>query len=219
VGVTCGHTLEVLNKGSFLKEPVQYLSGQPLHASHVALVQRWREVFGAGLQISFSAGVDAHNVADCAAAGLVPVTTCTDVLRAGGYGRLSRSITNLEARMREVDARTIPEFIERTAATRIQAGLKSCSTTDAESCATATSCATTEVSPLKSCATTDVSRLASCATADGTALTSGAIATAREGALAAGAADVSSVVPRMAVPPSRSRGSSGPSSAGAWPHL
>jgi len=147
VGVKCGNTLEVLNTGSFLKEPVQYLSGQPLHALHVALVQRWREVFGAGLQISFSAGVDAHNVADCVAAGLVPVTTCTDLLRAGGYGRLSRYITNLEARMREVGARTIPEFIERTAAARIQAGLKSCSTTDAESCAT------TEVSPLKPCAT------------------------------------------------------------------
>jgi hypothetical protein len=137
-----------------------------------------REVFGAGLQISCSAGVDAHNVADCVAAGLVPLTTCTDLLRAGGYGRLSRYITNLEARMREVGARTIPKFIERTAASRVDAGLKSCATTP-----------------------------------------SGAIAAAREGALAAGAADVSSVVPRMAVPPSRSGGSSGPSRAGAWPHL
>jgi putative selenate reductase len=136
VGVKCGNTLEVLNTGSFLKEPVQYLSGQPLHALHVALVQRWREVFGAGLQISFSAGVDARNVADCVAAGLVPVTTCTDLLRAGGYGRLSRYITNLEARMREVGARTIPEFIERTAATRVDAGLKSCATKDAQSAAT-----------------------------------------------------------------------------------
>jgi putative selenate reductase len=186
VGVKCGNTLEVLNTGSFLKEPVQYLSGQPLHALHVALVQRWREVFGAGLQISFSAGVDAHNAADCVAAGLVPVTTCTDLLRAGGYGRLSRYITNLEARMREVGARTIPEFIERTAAARIQAGLKSCSTTDAESCATTPSGITTDVSPpppcdagLKPCATTP----------------SGAPESEREGALAAGAADGSSVVP------------------------
>jgi putative selenate reductase len=129
VGVKCGNTLEVLNTGSFLKEPVQYLSGQPLHALHVALVQRWREVFGAGLQISFSAGVDAHNVADCVAAGLVPVTTCTDLLRAGGYGRLARYITNLEERMQAVGARTIQEFIERTAAATLDAGLKSCATT------------------------------------------------------------------------------------------
>jgi len=165
VGVKCGNTLEVLNTGAFLKEPVQYLSGQPLHALHVALVQRWREVFGAGLQISFSAGVDAHNVADCVAAGLVPVTTCTDLLRAGGYGRLARYITNLEGRMQAVGAHTIPEFIERTAAGRIQAGLKSCATKDAQSCATTPS---------------------------------GAPATEREGSLAAGAADASSVVPSSA---------------------
>jgi putative selenate reductase len=129
VGVKCGNTLEVLNAGSFLKEPVQYLSGQPLHALHVALAQRWREVFGAGLQISFSGGVDAHNVADCVAAGLVPVTMCTDLLRAGGYGRLSRYVYNLEGRMREIGSRTIPEFIERTAAARAGAGLKSGATT------------------------------------------------------------------------------------------
>ncbi len=115
VGVKCGNTLEVLNAGTFLKERVQYLSGQPLHALHAALAAQWREAFGPELQISFSAGVDAHNVADCVAAGLVPVTACTDLLRAGGYGRLSRYVAALEERMRGAGARTIPEFIERTA--------------------------------------------------------------------------------------------------------
>jgi putative selenate reductase len=83
-GVKCGNTLEVLNTGTFLQERVQYLYGQPLHALHAALALRWREAFGAGLAISFAAGVDAQNAADCVAAGLVPVTTCTDLLRAGG---------------------------------------------------------------------------------------------------------------------------------------
>jgi putative selenate reductase len=115
VGVKCGNTLEVLNAGTFLKERVQYLSGQPLHALHAALAAQWREAFGPDLQISFSAGVDAHNVADCVAAGLVPVTACTDLLRAGGYGRLSRYVAALEERMRSAGAQTIPEFIERTA--------------------------------------------------------------------------------------------------------
>ena len=116
-GVKCGNTLEVLNTGTFLQERVQYLSGQPLHALHAALALRWREEFGAGLQISFAAGVDAHNAADCVAAGLVPVTTCTDLLRAGGYGRLPRYFVNLEERMHAVGARTIPEFIVRSAGT------------------------------------------------------------------------------------------------------
>jgi putative selenate reductase len=96
---------------------VQYLSGQPLHALHAALALRWREEFGGALQISFAAGVDAHNAADCVAAGLVPVTTCTDLLRAGGYGRLPRYFVNLEERMHAVGARTIPEFIVRSAGT------------------------------------------------------------------------------------------------------
>ena len=50
-GVKCGNTLEVLNAGTFLKERVQYLSGQPLHALHAALALQWREAFGAGLPI------------------------------------------------------------------------------------------------------------------------------------------------------------------------
>jgi putative selenate reductase len=121
-GVKCGNTLEVLNAGAFLKERVQYLSGKPLHALHAALALRWREAFGAGLQISFAAGVDAHNVADCVAAGLVPVTACTDLLRAGGYGRLSRYFVNLEERMHAVGARTISDFILRSAGLRAAAG-------------------------------------------------------------------------------------------------
>ena len=116
-GVKCGNTLEVLNTGTFLRERVQYLSGQPLHALHAALALRWREEFGGALQISFAAGVDAHNAADCVAAGFVPVTTCTDLLRAGGYGRLPRYFVNLEERMHAVGARTIPEFIVRSAGT------------------------------------------------------------------------------------------------------
>ena len=114
-GIKCGNTLEVVNTGPFLKEPVKYLSGQPLHALHAALALRWRETFGASLQISFAAGVDAHNAADCVAAGFVPVTTCTDLLRPGGYGRLPRYFVQLEERMRALGARSIPEFILRSA--------------------------------------------------------------------------------------------------------
>jgi len=65
--------------------------------------------------MSFAAGVDAQNAADCVAAGLAPVTTCTDLLRAGGYARLPRYFVNLESRMRAAGARTIPEFILRSA--------------------------------------------------------------------------------------------------------
>jgi putative selenate reductase len=115
IGVKFGNTLEVVNTGTFLKEKVKYLSGQPLHLLHLALVQEWRKEFGGDFPVSFSAGVDANNFADCVAIGLVPVTTCTDLLRPGGYGRLQQYLLNLEKRMKQVEATTIEEFIIATA--------------------------------------------------------------------------------------------------------
>jgi putative selenate reductase len=63
--------------------------------------------------ISFSAGVDARNFADCVALGFTPITTCTDLLRPGGYGRLPRYLDNLEERMRAAGARTLDEFVQK----------------------------------------------------------------------------------------------------------
>jgi len=114
VGVKFGNTLEVINKGSFLKDKVQYLSGQPLHILHLELVNQWRGSFGPNFPVSFSAGVDASNFADCVSIGLVPVTSCTDLLRPQGYGRLPQYLRNLEARMKALDVKTIPEFIIRS---------------------------------------------------------------------------------------------------------
>lgn len=111
VGVKFGNTLEVINKGNFLKGKVQYMSGQPLHILHLQLVDEWRKTFGAHFPISFSAGVDANNFADCVSIGLVPVTTCTDLLRPRGYGRLPHYLQNLELRMKATGSKNIREFI------------------------------------------------------------------------------------------------------------
>jgi len=111
VGVKFGNTLEVTNKGDFLKDKVAYMSGQPLHVLHLQLVREWRKTFGANFPISFSAGVDANNFADCVSTGLVPVTTCTDLLRPRGYARLPQYLQNLELKMKATGSRTIREFI------------------------------------------------------------------------------------------------------------
>lgn len=111
VGVKFGNTLEVINKGTFLKDKVVYLSGQPLHVLHLQLVHEWRKTFGPGFPISFSAGVDANNFADCVSIGLVPVTTCTDLLRPRGYARLPQYLQNLELKMKATGSKTIREFI------------------------------------------------------------------------------------------------------------
>ncbi len=122
VGVKFGNTLEVINKGKFLKGKVQYLSGQPLHVLHLQLVYEWRKKFGADFPISFSAGVDANNFADCVAIGLVPVTTCTDLLRPRGYGRLPQYLQNLELKMKATGSKTIEEFIIKSNNSQDEAG-------------------------------------------------------------------------------------------------
>ena len=101
------NTLVVRNHRSFFPpgEAAMYLSGAPLHVITLHLVERVRRA-RPELPLSFSAGVDARNFADCVALGLAPVTVCTDLLKPGGYGRLPRYLENLEERMRRMGVRT-----------------------------------------------------------------------------------------------------------------
>ena len=79
------------------------------------LVEKFREHGGATVPLSFSAGLTAHNMANVVAMNFVPVTTCTDLLRPGGYGRLHRYMEILAIRMRELGAHAIPDFVVRYA--------------------------------------------------------------------------------------------------------
>ncbi len=91
-------------------ETVMYLSGSPLHVITLSLVERVRRA-RPEVPLSFSAGVDNRNFADCVALGLAPVTVCTDLLKPGGYGRLPKYLENLEERMRGLGVRTIGEYV------------------------------------------------------------------------------------------------------------
>ncbi len=115
-GVKLSNTLVVRNHRSVFpaSEGVMYLSGQPLHVLTLNLLQRFRQA-RPEVPISFSAGVDNRNFADCVALGLVPVTTCTDLLRPGGYGRLPKYLENLEERMRALGVRTLGDYVVKAA--------------------------------------------------------------------------------------------------------
>jgi putative selenate reductase len=106
------NTLVVRNHRSFFPpgEAVMYLSGPPLHVITLALVERVRRA-RPGVPLSFSAGVDNRNFADCVALGLAPVTVCTDLLKPGGYGRLPKYLENLEERMRGLGVRGVGDFV------------------------------------------------------------------------------------------------------------
>jgi putative selenate reductase len=111
LGVKFTNTLEVKNKGSYFKDDVVYLSGEPLHVIALSLVDEWRKVFGDTIPISFSAGIDANNFPDAVGINLVPVTACTDLLRPGGYGHLQNYLVNLESRMESLGVQNVGDYI------------------------------------------------------------------------------------------------------------
>jgi len=110
--VKFSNTLVVRNHRRFFprSEAVMYLSGAPLHVLTLHLVEKYRQA-RPEVPISFSAGVDSQNFPDCAALGFTPITTCTDLLRPGGYGRLPRYLQRLEERMRALGVRTLGDFV------------------------------------------------------------------------------------------------------------
>ncbi len=105
------NTLVVKNHKRRLHGDLMYMSGPPLHVIAMTLVKNFRERVQAPIPISFSGGLDAHNIAETVAMNLVPVTTCTDLLRPGGYGRLLPYLQNLGAGMRELGVTAIADFI------------------------------------------------------------------------------------------------------------
>lgn len=113
LGVKFSNTLVVLNNSKFFpsSERVMYLSGQPLHVITLNLVRKWRQAVGTAYPVSFSAGVDAQNFCNAVAMNFTPVTTCTDLLRPGGYGRLPNYMHKLESKMKEMGVRTLGDFI------------------------------------------------------------------------------------------------------------
>ncbi|MDL2716768.1 MAG: 4Fe-4S dicluster domain-containing protein [Acidobacteriota bacterium] len=114
-GFKVTNTLVVANAGDFMPGDEAYLSGEPLHVLALAVGLRLREELGAELPVSFSAGVDAANVAGVVACGFVPVTSCTDLLRPGGYQRLHRQAEALAAAMGDTATASLPAFIRARA--------------------------------------------------------------------------------------------------------
>jgi putative selenate reductase len=113
--VKLSNTLVVRNHRSFFpsSEAVMYLSGEPLHVLTLQLADRYRRA-RPDVPISFSAGVDARNFADCAALGFVPITTCTDLLRPGGYGRLPAYLDRLAERMRTLGVTRLGDYVVKS---------------------------------------------------------------------------------------------------------
>jgi putative selenate reductase len=121
LAVKFSNTLVVKNHRTFFTDEVMYMSGAPLHVLTLNLAQKFREHMGAAIPISFSAGLDSNNMADCVAMNFIPVTTCTDLLRPGGYARLVRYMEKLGEKMRAVGATNLADFVVRHCGQRANA--------------------------------------------------------------------------------------------------
>lgn len=115
LGAKFSNTLEVIDSGEFFPKDneVAYLSGQPLHVITLALTDKYRQVVGPDIPISFSAGIDKVNFASAVACGMAPVTVSSDLLRTSGFGRLPAYMKALDKAMGEVGAANIDEFVLR----------------------------------------------------------------------------------------------------------
>jgi putative selenate reductase len=114
VGVKFTNTLLVANNPNFFptqSDPYMYLSGPPLHVIAMNLMQRFREDLGFELPVSFSAGINRKNFPAAVACGMVPVTTCTDLLRQGGYGRLPGYLSSLGEEMKKLGVATCEAYV------------------------------------------------------------------------------------------------------------
>ncbi|HDR04999.1 MAG TPA: putative selenate reductase subunit YgfK, partial [Candidatus Marinimicrobia bacterium] len=105
-GVKLTNTLEVLNHKNYFKDQMMYMSGKSLHPISIQVARMIRNDFP-DLKCSFSAGVSAVNLLDVLNCGLSPVTTCTDLLKPGGYSRLNQYIEIL----RETDIQAVNDSI------------------------------------------------------------------------------------------------------------
>lgn len=117
VGVKFSNTLIVKNQDRFFSDPTMYMSGPPLHVLAVQLAARFRARFADRFGISFSAGVDGKNFADLVACDLAPITSCTDLLKAGGYARMTAYLENTEQRLRALGVTTRDAFVKKAGIT------------------------------------------------------------------------------------------------------
>ena len=115
-GVKLTNTLEVENaRRVFDRDEMMYMSGRALHAVTTNLAQALMEEFAGSLLVSFAGGADCFNVPHLLASGVVTVTVCSDLLKSGGYMRMLQYFETLAAAMEEVEAKTLKEFVCRSA--------------------------------------------------------------------------------------------------------
>lgn len=110
-GVKFSNTLVCRHDEPPFEDGEMYLSGPPLHVLATKLAARFRGQFP-GVPITFSAGVEASNVPACVKSGLATITSCSDLLKGGGYARMTRYLRALEKDMAAAGAADLGSYVD-----------------------------------------------------------------------------------------------------------
>ncbi len=107
------NTLETTNIDQKLPktEAMCYMSGRALHPISINLAARLQEEFGGKLDVSFCAGIDNFNVFETLTCGMAPITVCSDILKPGGYARVTQYAETVLDGMKEVAASSIEQLV------------------------------------------------------------------------------------------------------------
>ncbi|MBI2893171.1 MAG: FAD-dependent oxidoreductase [Deltaproteobacteria bacterium] len=114
-GVKLTNTLEVANHRTVFRDETMYLSGRPLHALTVSLAETIARRFDAEIPMSFAGGADAFNAAHLLRCGMSTVTSCTDLLKSGGYLRLRQYVDNTRSALDALGARSLDDLVRESA--------------------------------------------------------------------------------------------------------
>ncbi len=125
------NTLETTNIEQHLPktEAMCYMSGRALHPISINLAARLQDEFDGRLDVSFCAGIDTFNVFDVLACGMAPITVCSDLLKPGGYVRVTQYAETVLDGMKEASAASLDQLVcdragmDNTTDTRTAAGL------------------------------------------------------------------------------------------------
>jgi len=109
-GVKLTNTLAMANHKKQLPGDEMYMSGRALYPITINLFDRLAHEFDGQLQVSYSGGADALNMTEILAAGALPVTMASELLKPGGYSRLLPCLENLESGMKERGAGSLAEL-------------------------------------------------------------------------------------------------------------
>jgi putative selenate reductase len=109
-GVKLSNTLAMTNHAGRLPGGEMYMSGRALYPVTMRLYDRLLHEFDGNLHVSYSAGVDAENVASVVACGALPVTGCTDLLKPGGVGRMTQWLERLQEAMEACDVASLSDL-------------------------------------------------------------------------------------------------------------